>query len=420
MRITSILQYNILSLINVLIGFIVILLLGRKFGANIQTDTYFISLVIISYLSLFIDIIWSAFKQYYIEIKLKDKLLSNKMFNILFNNIIIVSILIIISYFLVTSNFEIISKEKKVFLDVFILFILIRNLINYNKVILNLEHYFTQGYVVELLINLTNLFCIIFFLNNSIVVIAYSTLLGSGIALFYQLYLIYFKLKIPYDFVFFKKEILNTIYKNSLKLNIGGMLYLTKDLLIINVLTSYGNGVYSLFSYAYKFISVILQVVNAPIFNIFVTNTTHLIAKKQYALIENNQKIIRLKLVLFYISSSIITYLILPYILENIFANKFTSREIRSIQEIFILLTITYLIVTLEGPCLTVINIFKKYNYILFTNFVFAIVMLIGFLIFRFLKLEYTEFFIFLIIAQLFNYLLYSYKNKRILKEINE
>ena len=58
-------QYNLLSLINVFIGFLFILYLGRKFGA--ETDIYFLSMVIIGYLGYFIQ----AMSPYYIEKKIK-------------------------------------------------------------------------------------------------------------------------------------------------------------------------------------------------------------------------------------------------------------------------------------------------------------------------------------------------------------
>jgi putative peptidoglycan lipid II flippase len=410
------LKYNLLSLVNVLMGFIFIIILGRKFGASEFTDIYFISIVVISYLSIFIRMFWSAIKHYYIDYKLKRKIESDEVYNIIFNNIILYSCIIILLYFIVTDNFNLMSNEKKNFLDVFIFYILVRNLINFNTTILNLEHFFAAGYLTELIINIINVIVLIYYLDN-IIIIAYSTLLASFLSLLYQMYLIYFKINIKYSFKFIRKDFYDVIYKNSFKLNVGGLFYLTKDLLTVSVLTSYGNGIYSIFSYANKFVGVILQVVNAPTFNIFVTKITYIISNEKYREINKLVKNIQSKLILLYLFSALVVYLILPYVLELLFTDKFTITDILTIQYIFILLIINYLIVTIEGPYLTTINLFKNFNYVLLVNFIFAVMMLLGFILFKYLELEYTGFFIFLILAQLSNGLLYFYKYKKILKK---
>ena len=405
-------QYNILSLFNVLLGFIFIILLGRKFGAGDETDLYFLSLVIIAYLSIFVRSTWSAIGQYYVELKLQDKSLADEIYNILSNTIVGVSLLVIFLYFIISNNFNVISPQQKEFLDIFIFFILLRSLINFNKIILNLEHYYAPGYFVDIMMNIVNLIIVIFFLHDDIKIIAYSTLIAATIALMGQWYLIYFDLKIKFSFSFFKREVVKKIYKNSFKINIGGLFYSSKDILIATVLTNYGSGVYSLFSYANKFVGVILQVVNAPIYTIFVTKMAHTIAQKDYLNINPSVKNILLKITLLYSLSGLITYFILPYILSLLFSGKFSIEEIKSIQYIFIFLVFYYLIVTIEGPYVTVLNLFKKFNYVVFVNFIFFLFMGIGFMIFKSSVLAYDYFFAFLIFAQLSNALLYVYKYK--------
>ena len=64
---------NILSLINVGLGFIFILALGQKLGLGAQTDVYFFGLVFITYLETFVNITWFAIKHYYAELRIQDK-----------------------------------------------------------------------------------------------------------------------------------------------------------------------------------------------------------------------------------------------------------------------------------------------------------------------------------------------------------
>lgn len=410
-------KYNLLSLINVIVSFIFIILLGRKFGAGNETDLYFISLTIISYLSIIVKSLWTAIKQYYIEFKINDKLYANQVYNIIFNNILIASLIIICLYYLITLNFGLLSYENQEFLNIFIFYILFQNLLNFNKIILSLEHHFASIYISDLILSFGNLILIFFYLEENILLLAYSTLFFSFLSLIYQMYLIYFKININYEFVFFKKELLNTIYKNSLKMNIGGLLYSFKDILIVTVLTTYGTGIYSLFSYANKFIGVILLIVNAPILNIFVTKITHIIAQSKYSLLSLNVNKILLKITILYIVSVFITYFILPYVLSILFSGKFSINDIEIIQYLFILLSINYLAVSIEGPYLTVINLFKMFNYVLIVNFSFFILILIGYMLYNKFEFTYSEFFIVLIFVQFTNTLLYTYKYKSIERE---
>jgi len=415
-NLTQNLQYNLLSLVNVFLGFLFIVLLGRKFGAGEESDTYFLSLIVITYLGVFVRSIWSAIKQYHIEQKIKDKSLSDKIYNTLMINILMFSLLIIGLYFLITSSFNILSLEKKNFLDVFIFYLLLQNLLNFNKTVLNLEHYYFSSYLVDFIINIVNITILMFFLNDDILIIAYATLVGASIALLTQLYLIYYSLDIRFGLVSFREETINKIYKNSLKINIGGLLYSSKDILIATVLTSYGSGLYSLFSYANKFVGVILQVVNAPVVNIYTTNISHIIGKKEYIDIHPNVKRVLLKTIILYISSSILTFFLLPYILHLFFAGKFSSEEINTIQYIFIYMTTYFLIVTVEGPYLTVLNLFKMFDFVLFVNLVFFLFIGLGFVVFNAYALNYDYFFIFLILAQLSNALLYVTRYKSYLQ----
>lgn len=406
-NLTQNLQYNFLSLLNVFLGFLFIILLGRKFGASEETDIYFLALVVISYSGIFIRSIWSAVKQYHIELKLEDKTVSDQIYNTLLINIIIFSLLVIGLYFFITSNFNVISLEKKNFLNVFIFYLLFQSLLNFNKTILNLEQYYFSSYLVDFIINASNLLIVIFFLQENILILAYSILIASSIALLVQFYLIYYRLNVEFEFALSKNEVVYKIYRNSFKMNIGGLLYSSKDILIAIVLTNYGSGIYSLYSYANKFVGVILQVVNAPIVNIFTTNISHTMAKKDYVNINPNVKKVLYTMISLYTLASVITFFVLPLILHLFFAGKFSYQEIDTIQYIFLYMTAYFLIVTVEGPYLTILNLSKMFNFVLFVNFVFFLFIGVGFLIFQTYSLNYDYFFVFLILAQLSNAILY-------------
>ena len=167
---------NILSLINVGLGFIFILALGQKLGLGAQTDVYFFGLVFITYLETFVNITWFAIKHYYAELRIQDKKSLNSIYVTLLNNIIVSSSIIVFFYFLATSYFDFMPPKYKAFLDVFIYYLVIKSLMSYNKNILNLEQKYASVYLVNIFVYAVNLLAVIFLMEESVMILAYSIL----------------------------------------------------------------------------------------------------------------------------------------------------------------------------------------------------------------------------------------------------
>lgn len=408
------LQYNVLSLINVFIGFAFIVFLGRKFGAGSQTDIYFLSVVIISYLGYLIQSVWEAMSPYYIELKIKDRKLSDELYSILLNGLVLVSSVIIVLYFTVTSLFDIISIETKEFLDIFIFYILFQNILFLNKTVLNLEHFYASFYLVDIFVYIV-LFCTIFFLvDTELVYIAYGTILATLIANIWQFYLIFRKLDINYTLKLYSSD-LKEIYLNSFKLKIGSLFYGSKDIIIVSVFTSFGAGTYSLYSYANKFAGVILQVVNAPIVNIFATKANYYVANKEYDLLQIDIKKVLIQTTLLFTASAIITYFILPFILSILFGDKFTIEDIITIQNIFFIMIVFYFVWVVQSPYGRLLSIFKLFNYGVLTNIVFTSILMVSYVFFKFIQFDYFTFLLLFIFAQLIQFLLVYYKSVKYL-----
>lgn len=408
-------QYNLLSLINVFIGFLFILYLGRKFGAGAETDIYFLSIVIIGYLGYFIQAIWEAMSPYYIEKKIKDKVLSDELYSILLNDLILISLIIIGIYFFFTTVFNILTLEQKNFIDIFIFYLIFQNILLFNKTILNLEHYYASFYLVDIFVYSVLFVTIFFFIDTQIIYIAYVTVIATFLANIWQFYLIYKKLSIKYSFLFYNQN-LREIYKNSFKLKLGSLLYGSKDIIIASVFTSFGSGMFSLYSYANKFAGVIIQVVNAPIINIFSTKATYNITNLKYNLLKTDiKKVLSQTIILFILSGSIV-YFILPYMLSLLFGDKFSKNDILTIQEIFIILMIFFLIWVAQTPYARILAISKKFNFLIFVDIVFIIFTSIFFLIFK-IFLSYQIFLFGLCISQFLQfYFVYFIVNKYIFK----
>ena len=413
------LQYNILSLINVLIGFAFIIVLGRKFGAGKQTDIYFLSMVVITYLGYFIQGVWEAMSPYYIELKIKDKKLADELYSILLNDLILISLSIVGLYFLITSIFDIINIETKKFLDVFIFYIIFQNIMLLNKTVLNLEHFYASFYLVDIFVYFILFITIFIFVDNELLYIAYATILATFLANLWQFYLIFKKLAIRYKFKVYNDN-LKEIYFNSFKLKIGSLFYGSKDIIIASVFTSFGSGTYSLYSYANKFAGVILQVVNAPIVNIFATKANYYIANKQYDLLQIDIKKVLIQTTILFTGSATITYFLLPFILSILFGDKFSDNDILNIQRIFLIMIVFYFIIVMESPFARLINILKLFNFGILINLVFGVMLFIAYLISNYFNLHYITFLFIVIFAQISNFLFAYFRYKYFLKEKNE
>ncbi len=369
--------YNILSLFSVFLGFVFIVLLGRKFGAGKETDIYFISVVVINYLGYFVQSVWEAFTPYYAEMKIESLKKAHKLFSILLNYLIISALILIGLYFLI-SSFEIsfISGELKNFLNIFIFYLLFQNILFLNKTILNLEKYYASFYIVDIFVFLVNIITILFFVKSNLILIAYSTLIGTFLANLWQFYLIFKKMRMRYYFSFYMKEV-QDIVKNSFKLKLGSFFIGIKDIVIASVLTSFGSGIYSLYSYSNKFLGVILQIINAPIVNIFAAKSTHLIAKNRLKESLSLMRGVLGKTVVLYILAVLITYYLIPFIIEILFSNKFTFENILVIQKIFFIMSFYYFCTVIYSPLGRVLTILKKFNFLVISDFIFSAVLLI-------------------------------------------
>jgi putative peptidoglycan lipid II flippase len=409
------LQYNTLSLINVFIGFLFIVALGRKFGAGGETDTYFLSMVVISYLGYFVQSVWEAMSPYYAEQKVKDKNKSDRLYSILLNDLILVALFIVGLYFIFTSLFDIIPTETKQFLDIFIFYIILQNILFLNKTVLNLEHFYASFYFVDIFVYLSLFIVLFLFPNNDIIYLAYATILSTFLSNLYQFYLIFKKLNIKYSFKFYD-ESLKEIYKNSVKLKIGSLFYGIKDIIIASVFTSFGSGAYSLYSYANKFAGVILQVVNAPIVSIFSVQANYNVANKRYDLLQDGIKKVLSQTIVLFVVSAIITYFILPFVLGILFGDKFNGADILTIQSIFLVVIVFHFVWVVQSPYGRMNSIFKMFNFGLIISVLFAVLVLISYVIFvGFFEYNYFIFLYLLIFSKFIQFLLnYVYISKHI------
>jgi len=409
-------QYNILSFITMLMTFIFLLLLGQHFGMGKQTDTYFFSIMIIAYLNYFIQATWQAMHPYYIKIKVEDSANISQLYSVLLNRIIFFSLIMIALYFLFTNTLIKLETTQQNFLNIYIFYILFQNILLFNKAILNLEKYFASYYLVDIFIYGINILMIIFFLEDDLTLIAYSMIISSTFALSWQFYLLFHKIDIKYHFQKQHQEI-KTIFKNSILLKFSGLLYGSKEPLFAIIFLSFGDGLYSIFSYANKFATAIFQITTTPTINRFNTNVHYSVAQKKYHEINNKIRAVLFQTVPIFILSSIFFYFLIPYSMPFFFKKVLSTGEIKTMQLLFLYMSFFYLIIVLESPFTKTISIFKLFNYQLWVNAIFFIFICLIYLLYKTdLSFGYYSYLSIIILAQAINYYLYQQKSKTYLQ----
>ena len=408
-------QYSLLSLTAMVMVFLFLLLLGRHFGMGLKTDTYFFSLMLIGYLNYFVQATWEAMQPYYIKLKVEEPSSASQLYSVLLNGIVLFSLLIIALYFLVTNSLLELETNQKDFLNIYIFYILLQNMLLFNKSVLNLEEYFASYYVVDIFIYSFNLLVVLFFLEESILPIAYSMLIATSIALLWQFYLLFYKLKIDYCFQRNHSEIKN-IYKNSIILKFSGLLYGTKEPLFALIFLSLGEGLYSIFNYANKFSAAIFQVTTAPSINRFVTRLHYVVAKRNYEQINRKIKVILFQTVPIFAIATMAFYLLIPYSMPLFFSKVLTAKNIEEMQLIYLYMSLFYLIIVFESPFSNAISVFKLFNYQLLVNSIFFLSLSLIYLLFKLSSFTYESYLFIIVLAQAINFFLYQRKSKIHLK----
>lgn len=338
---------NIFSGISLMLNFLLLMIINSKYGISLETDVYFFSIVLVTFISIFSQLIWEAVSKYYIDFETKNNIKSSYLYSSMLNINILFSIIVIFLYFIVTIFTNLIPIYFQNFLNIFIFYTLIQNIYIYNKYILNIKKQYSLFYILDIVIVLFNIITISIIASNDIKLLGIAYILSTSIVLFYQFLLIFYKYKIKYYFVFYIKYF-KKVYINSFNLKIGQVLYLTKDIVIsIYIQNMNVVGLYSLYTYAFKLVSSGFQVIQLPVFNRYVIELANLLKNKEIGDVINKMLLRYLfKTLLFIGLLYMVMYLFLADILV-VLSKDITFEQIDITKGIFIFLSIGSLIYVL-------------------------------------------------------------------------
>jgi O-antigen/teichoic acid export membrane protein len=404
------LKYNLLALGYVSLHFVFIALLGRLFGASTETDVYFLAITVITYMGHVVQGVWEAWTPWYVERLKKDRREADKLYSLFMSWITAASLVLILGYFVLRASWDGGSQGALLaFLNVFIGFLLIQNLIFINREYLTLHGYYAMYYAVDILASVLKILGIWWMWDApNVHDLAWIMLAAYGAGLVWQWALILFKLKAKLSWVWRTPDDL-AILANSSKMKLGSLAYDGKEVLLAMVLTAAGPGIYSLFSYASKFAAVILEVVNAPIMSMFSAKLTHAHEEHRYCDIPPLVRGALSQTVTLYVLATAAMYVVMPQVMSAFFGDKFTADQVDQMRWIFLLLSGYTVTIVLESPFARAVSLFRYYTYGMMLNFIFGGIMLVGYGVLLWLGLadNYLLFLGVLVVAQTSNYLLY-------------
>jgi hypothetical protein len=154
------------------------------------------------------------------------------------------------------------------------------------------------------------------------------------------------------------------------------------------VFTAAGSGIYSLYSYASKFVGAVSAIVCNPIENIYAAQISHIVAKRQFDnAIDSVRKVI-MKTSFGLVFSCAFIYLCLPYILKIMITDGISIDQIDTVQYIFAILSAYSLLKAIELPFGKILNLLKLFNFGLFINFIYFAAVVLGYCL---VKLNYID-----------------------------
>lgn len=325
-------------------GIIFHILLGRKFGPIWQMDCLFMILALFGWLSVFNNFIVSMYIPIFNEVKKNNPDESLIFMDIVLKYAVIMSV-VIVSIILLFDNIIIkllapgfdvkgiaLSKE----LNQIIAFALIfHSLSNTALLMLNSLYYYSVPAIAELFdpfFNITAIFVLVPFLGIKGIAISY--LISNFSKMSFLLIYLSFKTGWKPKLHFYHPKLPELINKSS-KMTFSGFIWSLRDIITKNIASCLGEGAVTLFSYADKFINIIIQVAVNPLLRVYYSRVSEWVALSLWSDIKAlSTRAVRINVSLvMFISAAVITFLY-PLLTFFLFKSKFTPEYIHILSRL--------------------------------------------------------------------------------------
>jgi putative peptidoglycan lipid II flippase len=159
---------------------------------------------------------------------------------------------------------------------------------------------------------------------------------------------------------------------SSVPLRLAHQIWSLRDILTTNVLAGFPVGSLSVFSYAMKIVTTMFSVTNSPILQIFQAKASRLMSEGRVSEIHELRKAVTVKNAVLFAAMAGSAAVLLPFVLQKLFARSISQEMLKNIYLIFICLIPTYTVMTLEMPLVQVVIALKQGTRVLQINSVFV------------------------------------------------
>lgn len=368
------LKYNLLVIIQVVVGLLNAALLMRVFGISAKSDAYLLSYSIVVALQWVLLLPLEQFMHFYNDLKVKSIEDAHSFYNITLLFSLLVGIIsfifihfglnLIISLFALKIDYERLTILKDL-LSIFTVGLMFYPIIGINERLLNAEMRFSVPYVLNIIpvtfIVIAQLI-LIYYNSTNVIVLAYAQAIAMiCVALFGTFFIskniISLKLR-------FRHPIMKKYIKNSFAMQFGNCIYqFLFPIVLNNFLITFPKGYVSYFYYARKIIDIVNTFVLGPSTKILQSRISQFVANKNTKDIKVVAKKFLIFMSLIFLAAATITYFVQSPIITLITGGKFTAFDLRIISLIFLSLVPWYFIAVWEAP-FDFINTAAKKSYI--------------------------------------------------------
>jgi peptidoglycan biosynthesis protein MviN/MurJ (putative lipid II flippase) len=424
------LRYNALAIIQIIVLLFNTIFLIRIFGASIQSDAYLMAAAIIDAIGLLQLMVVEQFMYFYHDLKLENPEKAHSFYNSsLFISIISGILLLVILFFgvnFVVKLFAFNLTQERLSSLTTIISIMIFGVVftsaNYvNQRLLNAEMRFSIPYILEILYPLFisgSLLYIILTNQVNIEFLAYARVIGLLSIFIIGLYFVK-TLGIHINFKF-DPYMMKNFVSNSFTMRLGHNIHnLLFSPITTNILSTFPVGFASCFYYAQMIIFAINSIIVGPSNRVLLAKVSEMWSKKLISQIPEIMKKYLKNTVPIFILTAIISYLIIPYVLNLISSGSLSLSDIDLIKYVFVGLAVWYGIILIESAFVSVGSASKNSRIFIFTNSIFII-------IFFCLSFYFKDMFGLLviplaaIIAQIVNFIFYTRFAIKIIRDHSE
>lgn len=344
-------------------------LLARRFGAGAETDVFFLSTVLVGFLTLIGTLFSEMFLQHYCLLQARDPGDASEFYQAAFTHSILLGALGvaigIASFPLIARFFTPGFDESRIalFRGFFFLHcgsLLLGRAVGLNNSLLNAHMRFFLPYLLSIVMQVVNIAFLLAFSDRwGIRAVAAGSVAGTAIAFAVQalavprLVPVRMKLRLWHPAV-------RPMAAGSASLRLGYQVWSLRDVITANVLSRLPEGSVSVFFYAMRIASILFTVTSSPILQIFQSKASCLSAegKKEEVAPLRRQAIVQT--VVLFGGAVLATAILLPELLNRMFREVMSVQTRDSIYYLFLAVVPVHLLMAFEAPYLqTVIAIMR-------------------------------------------------------------